>query len=72
MEIIKSNKGKDLLTYDGYIYAFNKKTTANIYWRCQDRTCNAGATTSVDYSTNSEIEHKACTVTSDCLIVLMP
>lgn len=34
MEIIKSNKGKDKLMYEGYAYHLHKELTKTTRWRC--------------------------------------
>ncbi|CAF3786921.1 unnamed protein product [Rotaria socialis] len=42
MSFITRNKGKLLLVRENYIYFVSKTTTAVKYWKCEDRTCNAG------------------------------
>ncbi len=49
MEIIKSNRCKDVLMHEGF-YTLNRKTNAKMYRRCQDRKCNANAVTSVTFN----------------------
>ncbi|CAM4801162.1 unnamed protein product [Rotaria magnacalcarata] len=46
MSFITSNKGKPLLVRDSYIYYVSKTTATVKYWRCEDRSCNAGVHTS--------------------------
>ena len=45
MSFITSNKGKPLLARDSYIYYVSKTTATVKYWRCEDRSCNAGVHT---------------------------
>lgn len=36
-----SNKGKRLLTKDGFIFKMNKRTSSKIYWLCKTKNCKA-------------------------------
>ncbi|CAF4234089.1 unnamed protein product [Rotaria sp. Silwood2] len=45
MSFITSNKGKPLLVRDSYIYYVSKTTATVKYWKCEDRSCNAGVHT---------------------------
>ncbi|CAF4718282.1 unnamed protein product, partial [Rotaria sp. Silwood2] len=45
MSFITSNKGKLLLVRDNYIYYISKTTATVKYWKCEDRSCNAGVHT---------------------------
>ncbi|CAF3588472.1 unnamed protein product [Rotaria sp. Silwood1] len=47
ISFITSNKGKPLLVPDNYIYYVSKTTAAVKYWKCEDRSCNAGIHTSI-------------------------
>jgi hypothetical protein len=39
MEFIQSQKNKNLLKYNGYLYRFDKKYKSNIYWRYNEILC---------------------------------
>ncbi|CAF4624304.1 unnamed protein product, partial [Didymodactylos carnosus] len=41
------NKGKPLLIRDNYIYYVSKTTASVKYWKCEDRSCNAGVHTNI-------------------------
>ena len=49
MEILVSNKGKDLIGYNGYLYRKDKKRTYTLNWRCVKDGCKGRLTTSLDY-----------------------
>lgn len=55
MEILKSNKGTNIIAYNGYIYTLNRKTDKKIYWTCQDRKCVSNAITTLNYEVDKEI-----------------
>ena len=51
LKLIRSNKGKELLTLNGFTYCQHSisKNGQKIYWRCNDRsTCNARVHTNND------------------------
>ncbi|CAF0873328.1 unnamed protein product [Didymodactylos carnosus] len=47
ISFITSNKGKPLLIRDNYIYYVSKTTATVKYWKCEDRSCNAGVHTNI-------------------------
>ena len=36
----KSEKGKDIPGYEGYMYTLERKTDVKLIFRCQNRDCN--------------------------------
>jgi len=58
MEIIKSNKGKNMISYDEYIYLQSKKMGNKIYWKCQNSQCRATAITALNYLEDYQIKLK--------------
>ncbi|KAF0992127.1 hypothetical protein HZS_5901, partial [Henneguya salminicola] len=49
MEILKSNKGKDMIAYDGFMYIIGKKMQEKVYWVCKNSDCKGTAVTSINY-----------------------
>ena len=49
MEIVVSNKGKDMIGYNGNLYRKDKSRTYTINWRCVKEGCKGRLTTSLDY-----------------------
>ena len=49
MEILVSNKGKDMIGYDGNLYRKDKSRTYTINWTCVKEGCRGRLTTSLDY-----------------------
>ena len=49
MEIIKSNKGKNMIAHNGYIYVKGKRVGQKIYWICKNASCKGTAVTSINY-----------------------
>ena len=41
---VKSQKDKEKLTFDGYIYRHQRSRNHNHYFRCEDKNCNGSAT----------------------------
>ncbi|CAM4975310.1 unnamed protein product, partial [Rotaria socialis] len=39
----KTEKGKDMLSYEGYIYTLERKTDVKLIFRCQRRDCKDAA-----------------------------
>ena len=56
MEIIKSQKGKDLLSYDGFLYRKNTTNKTSQNWRCVMKDCRGTVKTLLDYRENSEVK----------------
>lgn len=55
-ELLKSNRGKDILIHEGYSYHLNRRRNEKFYWRCTKkdrRRCNV--TISTVYTNNSHI-----------------
>jgi hypothetical protein len=70
MEIIKSNKCKDVLVYEGFIYTWNVKKDVKVYWICQDQKCNASAITSINYTTDQEVKVRGAFETTDNFLIV--
>lgn len=49
MEILKSNKNKNMIVFNGYIYVVDKCKNEKIYWRCNIRDCPGRCITRVNY-----------------------
>ena len=47
ISFVSNNKDRPLLVGDNYIYYVSKTTTRVKYWKCKDRSCNAGVHTSI-------------------------
>ncbi|XP_064104029.1 uncharacterized protein LOC135213860 [Macrobrachium nipponense] len=54
MEVIKSQKGKDLLSYDGYLYRKNKTNKTSQNWRCVMKDCRGTLKTVPNYQEKCE------------------
>jgi hypothetical protein len=67
MEIIKSNKGKDLLAYDGYIYVLKKKQLPKYIGDVGIRLAMLVQPLRWIIQQIQKLSPMACTVTSDCL-----
>ena len=48
VSFITSNKGRQLLVHGNYVYYVIKTIIKVKYWRCEDRSCNAGVHTDVN------------------------
>jgi len=58
MEILKSNKGKDKLVYNGYIYRKNTTNITSQSWRCEEKSCKGSASTPVNYQIGVQVIEK--------------
>ncbi|KAG0439104.1 hypothetical protein DMUE_2662 [Dictyocoela muelleri] len=47
-KIIKSQRGKEKMIYDGYIYVFDRKNIHNLSWRCATHSCKGRISTDFD------------------------
>ena len=48
LSFITSNKGRDLLVKDNFVYKMNKRTSFKIYWICKNKDCPASIHTDID------------------------
>lgn len=51
IKIAKTQRGRDMLLYDGYRYVTNRTSTKNIFWRCSHYvkySCRASVVTTKD------------------------
>ena len=55
MEVIKSQKNKNLITYNGYTYRRNRCTGTRAFWRCVRSDCKGTASTAADYENNRTV-----------------
>ena len=55
MEIIKSNKGKDKIIYNGYIYRKNTTNITTQSWRCEKKGCRCSASTAFPYAPGGNV-----------------
>ena len=46
--ILRSQKNKQMVAWDGYLYTFKRQTAKFIHWRCSDRNCNGTLKTPMD------------------------
>lgn len=54
LEFIKTQRGRDMLVYEGYKYVSNRQSTKNTFWRCSHYVkfgCRASVVTSKESST---------------------
>jgi hypothetical protein len=49
MEVIKSNKGKNMAVFEGFVYIQNTYSNNKIYWKCQNSDCKATALISASF-----------------------
>lgn len=48
MEVIRTERGGEMLVFKGFLYAVNRRTEQRIYWVCRKReTCKAKIVTDV-------------------------
>ncbi|XP_022161380.1 uncharacterized protein LOC111027331 [Myzus persicae] len=57
MEFIKSQKNKNLLKYNGYLYRFDKKYKNTMYWRCTEELCKSRLNLKNDEIVKGPSEH---------------
>lgn len=54
MEIVKTQKGKDMIYHDGYLYTRDTLGKDFISWRCEDRSCKGRIHTHLEYHDGDE------------------
>lgn len=54
MEVIKNQKGKDQIYFQGYFYNRDKNVKEGIAWRCAKRGCKGRIKTGVEYENGTE------------------
>lgn len=55
MEVITSSKGKEQLSFEGYIYSFKRLYKEKITWRCRILGCTSYGTTGINYNNEGEV-----------------
>ncbi|XP_068215859.1 uncharacterized protein [Palaemon carinicauda] len=56
MEVIKSQKGEDLLSYDGFLYRKNTKNNTSQNWRCVMKDCRGTLKTAPNFQEMCEVK----------------
>ena len=58
MEIIVSNRGKNKIAYNGFIYRKDKATQKTITWSCEVKSCKGRLSTSLEYENDRTCTEK--------------
>lgn len=57
VEIIKTQRGKDMIVHDNHIYTYDRYVSSDIRWRCRNRQCSAHLLMHSDYQIIHITEH---------------
>lgn len=55
MEIFKSSRGGDKLSFEGFVYRKNTSNITTQNWRCENKGCKGSVSTSLRYHTERQV-----------------
>lgn len=64
MEVLKSQKGKDILCFGGFMYRKNSSSKSRQCWRCVQSDCHGSASTALNYEAVQDV--KTCAPHNHC------